>query len=265
MNAVESAVEWSRQTGIAIVVPSSDQEKTRSSLKTWRLMSAAQQAESDRKSVELFGLANEAHAGVMLEPSLNLETVFEMCLRETEAIVGEKPRLRLYLGHIPLYEDATPRYDISSDDEETGWTNRGFIRVSPDIRGGLGTIVEKIGRSIGKDVWRRRGSLPVVRKIAETADFSAAPDERADIYGVREEIFCGKFAEKLLDRFREYVGQEFGDAVLSRYVYVDEAGNEVEFDDALPNIVGSGIFHAADLYGFLDEERKIGFAQLEAG
>ena len=57
----QSAIDWMKETGLALMYPTGSGESLEALWQRWRSMSQEDQKKSDSKSIELFGMGNEEH------------------------------------------------------------------------------------------------------------------------------------------------------------------------------------------------------------
>ena len=60
------ARKWMRETGIALVYPAETQEELVHIWKEWQSLSDDDREQSDKKSIELFGMDNKSHYDILL-------------------------------------------------------------------------------------------------------------------------------------------------------------------------------------------------------
>lgn len=64
-NDAQSAINWMKETGLALMYPTGSGESLEALWQRWRSMSQEDQKKSDAKSIELFGMGNEEHYGIL--------------------------------------------------------------------------------------------------------------------------------------------------------------------------------------------------------
>ena len=61
----QSAIDWMKETGLALMYPTGSGESLEALWQRWRSMSQEDKQKSDAKSIELFGMANGEHYGIL--------------------------------------------------------------------------------------------------------------------------------------------------------------------------------------------------------
>lgn len=61
----QSAIDWMKETGLALMYPTGSGESLEALWQRWQSMSQEDKQKSDSKSIELFGMANEEHYGIL--------------------------------------------------------------------------------------------------------------------------------------------------------------------------------------------------------
>ena len=61
----QMAIDWMKETGLALLHPCGSTESLEELWQKWMSMSDADKRKSDKKSIELFGMGNEEHYGIL--------------------------------------------------------------------------------------------------------------------------------------------------------------------------------------------------------
>ena len=61
----QSAIDWMKETGLALMYPTGSGESLEALWQRWLGMSQEDKQKSDAKSIELFGMPNEEHYGIL--------------------------------------------------------------------------------------------------------------------------------------------------------------------------------------------------------
>ncbi len=61
----QSAIDWMKDTGIALMYPTGSGDSIEALWQRWLGMSQEDKQKSDAKSIELFGMANKEHYGIL--------------------------------------------------------------------------------------------------------------------------------------------------------------------------------------------------------